>query len=147
MFREPFVVFDLDGTVVGTAGRLHFVMVKPKDYDGFHKASVYAEPIAHIRPVWWGFWRQRIPIEIWTGRPQKYEVITRNWLSCHGFTGCRRLRMRAAGDTRPDTEIKKSWLDECGVYKPMLVFEDRSRVVDMYREAGVPCFQVVKGDY
>jgi len=147
MFREPCVVFDLDGTLADTSSRLHFITVKPKDYEGFHQASVYASPIAHIKPVYWGFWRQRIPIEIWTGRPKKYEVLTRNWLDRWGFSGCRRLMMRPDGDSRPDVELKKNWLDECGLYKPMLVFEDRTRVVEMYRENGVPCFQVVKGDY
>ena len=142
-----FVVFDLDGTLADTSSRLHFVTVQPKNYEAFHQASVTAKAIAVIQPVYWGLRRQFIPIEIWTGRPAKYEVITRNWLSLWGFTGYRRLRMRPEGDNRPDVELKKEWLDWCGLNKPMLVFEDRTRVVDMYRENGVPCFQVKKGDY
>ena len=142
-----FVVFDLDGTLADTASRLRFIEVKPKDYGAFHQASVTAKAIAHIQPVYWGFRRQFIPIEIWTGRPERYKVITRNWLSLWGFTGCRKLRMRPEDDNRPDVELKKEWLDQCGFNKPLLVFEDRTRVVEMYRENGVPCFQVKKGDY
>lgn len=50
--------------------------------------------------------------------------------------------MRAEGDSTPDVVLKRFWLSQAEV-RPDLVYDDRQRVVDMWRAEGVPCFQVV----
>lgn len=59
------------------------------------------------------------------------------------------LRMREHGDYTPDNELKKKWLDQARAQErpPQLVFDDRQKVVDMWRAEGVPCFQVAPGDF
>src|SRR5690606_19255438 len=41
----------------------------------------------------------------------------------------------------PDVELKRYWLNQ-EYERPDLVYDDRQRVVDMWRAEGVPCFQV-----
>ena len=53
------------------------------------------------------------------------------------------VHMRADGDHTPDVVLKRSWLhalhpDE----RPDAVYDDRQRVVDMWRDEGITCFQV-----
>ncbi len=58
--------------------------------------------------------------------------------------------MRKAGDYRDDVVVKREWLSEIEppeFSRLTAVFDDRDRVVQMWRDAGVPCFQVADGDF
>ena len=59
--------------------------------------------------------------------------------------------MRSAGDRRHDHIIKREWLHKFREENPKKVikgvFEDRSQVVDMWREEGLICYQVAPGDF
>ena len=109
-------------------------------------------------------------IEIWSGRGEgaggKVREITRQWLVRHmpylnvvtypppSFFGYREgtsipLRMRAHDDYTADHELKRNWLLAAreSDKAPQLVFDDRQKVVDMWRAEGIPCFQVAPGDF
>ena len=60
-----------------------------------------------------------------------------------------RLRMRQYNDYTPDDQLKKQWLGYARGEnaEPELVFDDRQKVVDMWRAEGIPCFQVAPGDF
>ena len=48
----------------------------------------------------------------------------------------------------PDEKLKKSWLTD--LTKPdrvMCVFDDRDKVVKMWRDNGLTCFQVAEGAF
>ena len=57
--------------------------------------------------------------------------------------------MRLADDNRKDSIIKEEIYNK--VIKPRynikLVLDDRNQVVDMWRDIGLPCFQVAPGDF
>jgi hypothetical protein len=53
--------------------------------------------------------------------------------------------MRKDGDRRPDYIIKMEFID--WDHPPDIIFEDRSRVVEAYRERGLTVFQVAEGDF
>jgi len=59
------------------------------------------------------------------------------------------LRMRQPHDYRPDHELKREWLKQARAQGewPNLVFEDRDRVVEMWRKEGIICCQVAPGDF
>lgn len=59
------------------------------------------------------------------------------------------VRMRPHGDHTPDHELKKQWLELARAQgrPPNLVFDDRQKVVDMWRAEGIPCFQVAPGQF
>ena len=59
------------------------------------------------------------------------------------------LMMREDDNKESDVDLKCRMLKglrDLG-HDVRMVFEDRQRVVDMWREEGVFCFQVAKGDY
>ena len=51
----------------------------------------------------------------------------------------------------PDNELKRKWFDdligEDDKDQVLCVFDDRQKVVDMWRELGLTCMQVDKGDF
>ena len=55
------------------------------------------------------------------------------------------IYMRKAGDYRPAVEIKqelvKEWKDRI-----FMVFEDNTKVVQMWRDMGITCLQVADGE-
>jgi len=58
--------------------------------------------------------------------------------------------MRPADDFTPDEVLKRQWYEDLPrIDKERLVavFDDRQKVVDMWRAIGVPCFQVARGDF
>ncbi len=60
------------------------------------------------------------------------------------------LRMRPAGDFTPDDQLKESWLHAMSPEdraRLVMVFDDRDRVVSMWRRNGVVCAQVAEGDF
>ena len=57
--------------------------------------------------------------------------------------------MRSKGDHRSDTEVKKEIYDKYikDKYNILCVFEDRDKVVKMWRDEGLLCNQVYYGDF
>lgn len=140
-----FVVFDLDGTLSDTSHRNHLVRPTngPKDWKTFHELSILDMPHLMARNVFNELSKNHW-VEIWTGRDIAMLDATLSWLARHDFGGFQALNMRAAGDFREDWIIKEEWAQK---RMPNLVFEDRTRVVKMWRRIGVPCYQVADGDF
>ena len=97
-------------------------------------------------------------MELWTGRREAERNTTIEWLNEHVVTremylnlfamfeweGAT-LKMRKDGDRRPDYVIKMEFIDP--EEPPDIIFEDRSTVVQAYRERGLTVFQVAEGDF
>lgn len=154
---KPLYIFDLDGTLANADHRLHHITGPEKDWRAFFAAAVDDEPIAPVVEMFKAM-RKGAELWIWTGRSDEVREQTRAWLGrhglIHGFWGAlnapESLLMRKSGDHRHDHVIKREWLDALEPperNRLMGVFEDRSRVVQMWREAGVQCFQVAPGDF
>jgi len=87
---------------------------------------------------------------IWTGRSDEVRDETVAWLNRHLGAWWDVLRMRAHGDHTPDTELKRAWLRALpSALRERIagIFEDRTRVVQMWRDEGMTCFQVAPGDF
>lgn len=100
-------------------------------------------------------------VQIWSGRCESVREKTLKWLCdltgyCEDYQYWdRRLKMRPIGDYTPDDELKEKWLDEymfeekCK-YKTLqyavplntveFVFDDRPKVVKMWRRRGIFVF-------
>ena len=87
-----------------------------------------------------------------SGRQEKDREPTQEFLEKYGFDECP-LFMRTTDDFRNDTIIKKELYEENvkGNYEILFVLDDRNSekcpVVDMWRELGLPCFQVADGNF
>lgn len=142
------VVFDLDGTLADLTHRLHFIdknRVSP-DWDAFHKACVYDKPIIKIIEVLWAMKDAGHVVEVWSGRSDIVRAETEEWLTRYEIFP-NALLMRTEGDYTPDHLLKESWIAAIGSPVPDLVFDDRNKVVEMWRRNGIRCCQVAVGDF
>lgn len=142
-------IFDLDGTLADIEHRRHHVLKsnKSKDYDTFYKECVNDKPILAVGDVF-----RNLPVYdrrlIVSGRSKVVEDATHDWLLQHNLWP-ERMWMREIGDTRPDVELKLKWYKEEiePQYNILGVFEDRTRLVQMWRSLGLTCFQVADGNF
>lgn len=141
-----FVIFDLDGTLADITHRLHLIKREQghKDWDQFFAlcgADKLIEPVAHVYEA---MIQSGHRVEVWSGRSDQCRAETELWFRSRGLSAPALLRMRCQGDYTPDHLLKESWIDWDRL--PDLVFDDRQRVVDMWRNNGLRCAQVAQWD-
>ena len=144
------VAFDLDGTLADITHRLHHLESHPqkgKNWPEFFRACVDDKPVWPLIEVLWGMESQSHTIEIWSGRSDIVRDETEEWLKRYAIKYSK-LRMRKDGDYRPDDVLKAEWLEALPEsQRPTLAFDDRQRIVDMWRGHGIICAQVAPGDF
>lgn len=134
--HNPCYIFDIDGTLAHMENR------GPFDYDKVDQDSLDIDVAMMLRFLHMG----GHTIFIFSGRDSSCREKTEDWIARmnlphHG------LYMRAEGDTRNDSIIKKELYEQNikGKFHCLGVFDDRNRVVDMWRSLGLTCFQVGYG--
>lgn len=161
MAVSPIYIFDLDGTLANAEHRIHFINGNKKDWRAFFSAASEDKPIEQVIQTMKLLRKGGAEIWVWTGRSDEVRDETVKWLRVHcdfdarssllsQFLAPERFLMRKAGDHRNDHVLKAEWLsllDPPERGRLTAVFEDRARVVQMWRENGVPCFQVAPGDF
>ena len=90
-------------------------------------------------------------IVILSGRSKATKSATAEWLGKFDVP-CDVLKMRPTNSKfqfMPDDELKKKWLDDLFPNKEdiLCVFDDRDKVVKMWRANGLTAFQVAEGDF
>lgn len=142
-------IFDLDGTLANIEHRLHHIKGEKKDWDAFFAACVKDEPIRQTIDVLNALAIADGWIIISSGRSDIVRKETLDWLRVNGVD-YDHLIMRKHGDHRPDEVIKEEWLTQ-NFFGPreniVAVFDDRKRVVDMWRRNGLVCYQVAEGEF
>lgn len=140
-------VFDMDGTIALVDQRRYLTEVH---WPSFERSCVTDLPnkpvIAVLHALYLRDWR----VEVWSARSEKVRGYTEDWLDEHvDLAACAAVRMRPEHDQRDDAVLKEEWLLAATARgeRPDLVFDDRQKVVDMWRRNGVPCFQVAPGDF
>lgn len=151
---RPLYIFDLDGTLALIEHRRHYIECprEQQDWRAFYAACVNDQA---NHPVLETLWRlQCAGAEIWifSGRSDEVREQTIVWSRLNGIVLSRdeHLLMRPAGDFTPDYQLKLRWLSEmlpADRERLVAVFEDRDRMVKMWRAEGIACFQVASGDF
>lgn len=145
------VIFDLDGTLADIRHRLKSIDKSGKktgiNWDKFFKDCTNDKPredVIKINQILKNHFR----IHIITGRNEMVRTETENWLNKYKVH-FDELTMRGKNNRLPDYVLKRQWLKELypDIRDILCVFEDRSRVVKMWRDEGIPCYQVKEGDY
>ena len=144
-------IFDIDGTLADCANRLHWIEEEPKDYKTFYAMCTYDTPIVDMLELARTLQASGADIWYFTGRSEECRDRTTMWLRRHGlYPKSEELMMRPTGCYDKDDVLKED------MYRAMFdddkdritcVFEDRQRVVDMWRSCGVRCLQVSSGNY
>lgn len=166
-------IFDIDGTLADCQHRRHLVeipdrcahgfvfelrrfyncehkcVVPKKDWDKFfalaHKDPVI-EPVATVLRTL----QTRYPIIIVSARRESERQATLKWLRQNNLWSYPwKLYLREVNDKRDDDVFKQEVLNDiiASGFKPLGVFDDRKRVVDMWRRNGLMCFQVAEGNF
>lgn len=138
------VIFDLDGTIANINHRTHFVRGGNNDWKSFFAGCVDDKPNWPVIRSLYAHVEAGHDVEIWSGRSDIVRRDTEQWLEVEAGIPCHLLtRMRSAGDNTPDVVLKRYWLNQLHESeRPDIVYDDRKRVVDMWREEGIACFQV-----
>lgn len=87
-----------------------------------------------------------------SGRGTDIGIQTEDWLDQHwpnvgSLPRYRHLFMRQGGDYRPDFQVKGEIADLLPLDRVAYVIDDRDQVVQMWRDRGLTCLQVAKGDF
>ena len=141
-------IFDIDGTLADCSHRLHHIQKTPKNWTAFFAEVRWDAPIKHMVELAMQLERGADPIVFVSGRSSECRYGTKDWLFDHlGSAGP--LYMRQAGDHRDDSIVKIEILEHLrrDGWEPIMVFDDRDRVVKAWRAAGIPCAQVAEGDF
>lgn len=129
----PVYIFDLDGTLAHMDGR------SPYEWD---KVSGDL-PNPYLRRIMFRL-SMDTEIIILSGRDEVCRDKTIAWLNACGMSSYSKLYMRPQGDMRKDTIVKEEmYVNHIqGKYHVVGVFDDRPSVCRMWRELGLPVFQV-----
>ena len=141
------VVFDIDGTLANIEHRLDYVRSKPKNWKAFDAGIPNDKVNYPVADVFWAL-RDKATILLASGRNVRTRKATEEWLNRNSFGSYAKLYMRKADDFRNDSIVKREMLDEIIAdygKKPDMVFDDRPRVVNMWRDAGIFVFDVYQG--
>jgi len=141
------VVFDIDGTLANIEHRLDYVRSKPKNWKAFDAGIPNDKVNYPVADVFWAL-RDKATILLASGRNERSRKATVEWLNRNSFGSYAKLYMRKSDDFRNDSIVKREMLDEIIAdygKKPDMVFDDRPRVVNMWRDAGIFVFDVYQG--
>lgn len=141
-----FFVFDLDGTLALIDHRKHLLEGKKKDWPAFFHACNKDMPNEPVIATFKALVAAGHRVEIWSGRSDIVRRETETWLEAQGISASHLKHMRADKDYTPDDILKRNWL-LVEKDKPAAIFDDRNKVVAMWREESIPCFQVAPGDF
>lgn len=142
------VICDLDGTVADLNHRRHYLDEKPKNWKKFYGDILNDIPIKPVIEVIQTLYIAGHTIIFCTGRPENYRAETSQWLSKNVILP-KFLYMRTKNDFRDDATIKFELLQKIRAdgFNPQIAFDDRDRVVKMWREQGLICAQVNEGNF
>ena len=144
------VIFDVDGTLMNIEHRRHLVSDGNNDWKTFMDPEVMKGDTPNQDVVDMAIALQDAGAEIVvvSARNERHRQVTETQLHSAGVQFSH-LFLREDEDFRADDEFKKDVLDAliAADWKPDLVFDDRNRVVSMWRANGIPCFQVADGDF
>lgn len=150
---KQIIICDLDGTLADCTHRQHHVQGEgKKDWKAFFATMSEDELNENLNYILQDLWTMGNEIWFVSARPDNYRDVTEKWLydkAKWSLGADRKLIMRKAGDFRADTIVKQEILDQIkaeGV-EILVAFDDRSSVVQMWRDNGVFCCQVAQHDF
>jgi len=142
------IIFDIDGTLMDISHRKQFVEQRPKDWNSFRAATPNDKPNLDVFAIALALQKAGHNIIIASGRNESQREITVKQLDRQGLIFVD-MFLRADKNFIHDVELKRGMLQkmkEKGL-NPEIVFDDRSSVVQMWRDEGLRAVQVAPGDF
>lgn len=143
---KPVILVDIDGTIALRGNR------SPHDHEQAMEDHVNWPIVSIIDSVMAvdEMGDNNLGLILISGREEKYRDITEYWLRTHELFSYRlALLMRATNDNRPDDVVKEELYTRfiAPHYTVTYVFDDRNKVVAMWRANGLTCLQVADGNF
>ncbi len=144
------IIFDLDGTLADCEHRRHHVQKEKPDWKSFYEDCDQDIPIVPVIDIWNMFISRGMQgyLYIFSGRCESVKQKTLFWIEQNLiFCSYKNIRMRPIGDNTPDDQLKEKWLDEfiSQGHEVQMVFDDRKKVVEMWKRRGIFVFDVSQG--
>lgn len=140
---NPVYIFDIDGTLAKIVPNKDGVTRSAYAWDKVGEDDVKPDVAYVLKQL-----EDTHDIVIMSGRSDKCFAETTQWLKKHNIS-YNELLMRKSNDMRDDSIVKRELLEHVennyGIVKG--VFDDRDRVVSMWRKIGLTCFQVDYGAF
>ena len=151
MLENKWIIFDLDGTLADIEDRRIYSMneyTNKINWDMFFDPKYIHmdkpnKPVIMMAQALTAFGYK---IAILSGRSKGTQLTTKSWLVKHKVP-FHILKMRPEKNFTPDEELKLQWFGEFDKNEIVAVFDDRDKVVKMWRENGLTCFQVAEGKF
>jgi len=155
--KDSWVIFDLDGTLANIEERRK-ISTKDNgkmDWDKFFDPENIRldKPNPAVIKMAQVLAESGHMIAILSGRSKGTQLTTKSWLNRNNVP-YHIIKMRPTSKEwmyMPDDELKQHWLDDLfpGEIRDRIVavFDDRQKVVDMWRKNGLTCMQVAPGDF
>lgn len=142
------IIVDVDGTITNLDHRRGYLASSPKNYPAFEKGIPFDLPHQHVIDVVNTLYDAGWRIVLCSGRGEQSRKVTEDWMVRHGVK-YHALYMRAEKDYRRDDIVKSELLDKIieDGYNISFCLDDRTTVCKMWRDRGIPCFQVAPGDF
>ena len=143
------IIFDVDGTIADVEHRRHLVSGENKDWKSFRLATEYDKPVEWVCAIARRYIEQGDDVAFFSARNESEREITEKQILDWIGEDHKGLFLRPDGDYRCDAEFKSDLADkfiEMGG-KIDLIFDDRQKVVDMWRSKGFTVVQVAEGDF
>ena len=143
------VIFDVDGTLMDIDHRRHHVEQKPRNFDKFREDMIWDTPNKDVVMMAKLLKEAGHRIIICTGRLEQDKDLTLKQLKDAGVKYDLALFRGKWEQYHPDDDIKENMLADMKKlgFNPTMAFDDRDRVVSMWRLNGLRVFQVDKGDF
>ena len=136
---DPAIIVDIDGTLahIPEGGR------SPYDGSRVHEDIIDVDVARLVNTL-----SETHRVIVMTGRDAEYREVTETWLTANNVH-YDEIHTRPAGDKRKDHIVKLELFDTHvrGRFDIRGVFDDRNRVVQMWREIGLKCLQVQEGNF
>lgn len=131
-------IFDIDGTLALMNGRSPYDATKVDTDIPNHDIAMICRTLKN----------SGLPIIIVSGRTDDCKEQTMQWLSAHSIP-FDEIHMRKTGDSREDSIIKREIYDTQlkDRFNILAVFDDRDRVIWMWRSLGLTVLQVAYGAF
>ena len=146
------VIFDVDGTIADVNHRRHLVNgekgFKP-DWNAFRNATVDDTPVQWVCDIAKRYIEAGDDVAFFSARNESEREITEKQIKEWIGEGHKGVFLRPNDSYEPDEVFKRDLADkfeEMGG-KIDLVFDDRNKVVQMWRDRGTTCVQVAEGDF
>lgn len=142
--KRQCIIVDLDGTLFNDSKRAP--LRDKKKWDEYHSRIDEDTINPAVEKIVKAMADDHIDIIYCTGRPRKYEGVTREMLARYSMP-LDQLLMRKNGDERSDVQVKEHLFESILHDEILFVMEDRTCVVEMWRNHGLFVFQCAEGDF